>query len=157
MTAQYPSANTYYIAYFDFLSQSAQAIPSNAYLEYDEFIPIDSADFSGGIDLDGGIGNLRDFVANGSYIRDENDLRAHPFSDQSAYAKGQWYHRKFDMGAAAGGRDHQGSLPGHRHGQLEQRRALEPGGQLQRLFRQHQVHQRLRRHACWTSSATPPT
>ena len=102
MTAQYPNANTYYIAYFDFLSQSAQAIPSNAFLEYDEYLPFDQADFSGGVDLRAASATCAIVSTTGSYIRDQNYLRAHPFSDQSAYAKGRWYHRKFDMGAAAG-------------------------------------------------------
>jgi hypothetical protein len=105
LSAKFPTANTYTIAYFDFLSGAAQAIPSNAFLEYDVFVPADSADFDGGIDLGGNgagtIGDLRDFTtSSGNYIKDQNNLRAHPYSDLSLYAKGQWYHRKFDMGAA---------------------------------------------------------
>lgn len=104
ISSYYPLPNTYYIAYFDFLSQSAQTVPNNSYLEYDVYLPYDSADYSGGVDFTGSNwSNLRDFTSStGSYIRDQNYLRAHPFSDISPYAKGQWYHRKFDMGAAAG-------------------------------------------------------
>jgi len=104
LSSYFPNNNTYYIAYFDFLSQSAQSVPSSSYLEYDVYLPYDSADFSGGVDFTGtGWANLRDFTSSsGSYIRDQNYLRAHPYSDLSPYAKGQWYHRKFDMGAAAG-------------------------------------------------------
>ncbi|HXB98551.1 MAG TPA: hypothetical protein VNZ54_10905, partial [bacterium] len=103
----FPKANTYYIAYFDFLSSTAGiAVPSNSFLQFDEFIPADSAVQSGSLDFlfnGGSNNNLRDFqTATGQYIRDQNYLRAHPFSDLSAYAKGQWYTRKFDMGAVAG-------------------------------------------------------
>src|SRR6185369_508086 len=90
-------------AYYDFLSNSANTIPNYAFLEYDVFVPSDSADFSGSIDMGGtGLSNLRDYTFNSNYVRDQNYLRAHPFSDIGPYAKGQWYHRKFDMGAAGG-------------------------------------------------------
>ncbi|HTB33682.1 MAG TPA: hypothetical protein VK842_02355, partial [bacterium] len=82
-------------------------MPPNSFLQFDEFIPADSAVQSGSLDFtfNGATpkNNLRDFqTSSGQYIRDQNYLRAHPFSDVSAYAKGQWYTRKFDMGAAAG-------------------------------------------------------
>jgi len=111
LVANFPVANTYYIAYIDFLKvTTALAVPANSYLEFDEFIPADSAGFSGSVDMYSATGgswngkkDLRDFQSptTNEYIRDQNYLRAHPFSDVSAYAKGQWYHRRFDMGSAA--------------------------------------------------------
>ncbi|HXC62711.1 MAG TPA: hypothetical protein VNZ67_00055, partial [bacterium] len=48
----FPKANTYYIAYFDFLSSTAGiAVPSNSFLQFDEFIPADSAVQSGSLDF----------------------------------------------------------------------------------------------------------
>ena len=104
LSATFPQANQYYIAYFDFLSATAQAVPANSFLEYDVYIPADSAAQSAGIDFAfSGGKNLRDYQnANLQYLRDQNYLRAHPFSDLSAYAKGQWYHRKIDVGAVYG-------------------------------------------------------
>ncbi|HXC65401.1 MAG TPA: hypothetical protein VNZ67_13650, partial [bacterium] len=107
LTSGFPAANTYYIAYYDFLSLTAGvAVPANSFLQFDEFIPADSAVQSGSLDFvfsGGSNTNLRDYqTPSGQYIRDQNYLRAHPFSDLSAYAKGQWYTRKFDMGAVAG-------------------------------------------------------
>ena len=51
LASSYPSPNVYYIAYFDFMSGTASVVPNNSYLEYDVFLPVDSADFSGGVDF----------------------------------------------------------------------------------------------------------
>jgi hypothetical protein len=105
LSVSYSAAVTYSYAYVQF-GNSVQSIPNNAYLEYDVFIPTDSADFNGGFEMgynpDPGLPampNLRDYQApvTNLYARDQNFLRPHPFSDLGTYAKGQWYHRKFDM------------------------------------------------------------
>ncbi|HXB98646.1 MAG TPA: hypothetical protein VNZ54_11380, partial [bacterium] len=109
LTVSYTAANTYSDAYLQF-GNSSLTIPANARLEYDVFVPIDSADFNGAVDFgnvpsgSGAMTDLRDYQApsTGLYIRDQNYLRAHPYSDISPYAKGKWYHRVFDVGSAAG-------------------------------------------------------
>ena len=106
LAAEFPAENTYYISYFDFLkSATSITVPYNAFLEFDEFIPSDSATYAGSVDMYSSTwADLRDFTSpsTGEFIRDENYLRVHPFSDVNAFANGQWYHRKFDMGSAAG-------------------------------------------------------
>ncbi len=80
---------------------------SNYYLEYDVYIPeissnfYCSTEFQGG-SYPGGYSNMRDFgQTTQNYIRDQNAIRIHPSMDISTYAKGNWYHRKFDVSMLA--------------------------------------------------------
>src|ERR1700722_4027408 len=105
LTAYFPNPITYYISYYDFLKSASNiTVPNNCYLEFDEYLPVNSAAYAGSVDMYSTTwADLRDFTSStGEYIRDQNYLRVHPFSDVGNYAVGQWYHRVFDMGAAAG-------------------------------------------------------
>jgi len=81
---------------------------SNYYLEYDVYVPPISANFYCSTEFQNGVypapGNntMRDFAqTTQNYIRDQNGIRVHPSMDISAYAKGKWYHRKFDVSMLA--------------------------------------------------------
>ena len=81
---------------------------SNYYLEYDVYVPSISANFYCSTEFQNGTypppGNntMRDFgQSTQNYIRDQNAIRIHPSMDISAYAKGKWYHRKFDVSMLA--------------------------------------------------------
>lgn len=105
LTANMPTEDVYYISYFDFLKSATNiTVPNNCFLVFDEYLPNNSADYSGSIDMySASWADLRDYTSStGEYIRDQNYLRVHPYSDVAPYAQGQWYHRVFDMGAAAG-------------------------------------------------------
>ncbi|HXC64667.1 MAG TPA: hypothetical protein VNZ67_09925, partial [bacterium] len=48
LVVSYTAANTYCDAYLQFANSSV-TIPANARLEYDVYVPIDSADFNGAV------------------------------------------------------------------------------------------------------------
>ncbi len=104
LTSYLPSANLYQYIYLRVSAPANTAIPANAYLEYDVFMPSYNADFFTGADMAGAVfGTLRDYgQATQSYIKDQNAIRCHPSMDLSAYAGGTWYHRKFDIGVLSG-------------------------------------------------------
>lgn len=107
-TSNFPDASTYMYAYIDFEDTATdQVIPANCFLEYDVYIPNNSADFCHGIDMFGPnwVGPaLRDWIdsVTNDYIRDQNYLRAHPFEEMIPYGQGTWYHRQSDFSALAG-------------------------------------------------------
>ncbi len=81
---------------------------ANYYLEYDVYVPPFSSNFYCSTEFQNGTypspgGNdMRDWgQATQNYIRDQNGIRIHPSMDIAAYAKGKWYHRKFDLSGLA--------------------------------------------------------
>jgi len=95
LKSEYSAANTYEYTYL-FVVDDEFEIPENSFLEYDMFIPLDSASFTGGVDLVGGtLGNLRD-----KQVSDDKG-GAHPGS-APAGAKGNWCHRKIPLKGFAG-------------------------------------------------------
>ncbi|MCE5301263.1 MAG: Ig-like domain-containing protein, partial [Spirochaetia bacterium] len=104
LTSYLSTANKYQFVYILLNSPSAKIIPVNAFLEYDVYIPPDSASFYTGIDFAGSVlGNFRDFgQATQNYLIDQNGIRCHPSMDLSGRANGRWYHRKIDIGATGG-------------------------------------------------------
>ena len=97
LSARYTGANDYahvYVAVAD--SGEPRAIPPDAFLEYDLFIPLDSAGFSAGVDLLGGsLGDLRDERVSDSHGS------AHP-SNRVKAARGRWVHRRISLAEFAG-------------------------------------------------------
>lgn len=81
---------------------------ANRNLEYDVFVSDTSSNFYCSMefqdgDFPGGTDNMRDYgQATQNYIRDQNLIRIHPSMDIAAYAKGNWYHRKFDVSMLTG-------------------------------------------------------
>jgi hypothetical protein len=105
LTSYLPNASMYQFVYVKISAPANTAVPANAYLEYDVFMPSYNADFYTGTEFAGSWtgGQMRDFgAATHSYIIDQNGIRCHPSMDLSAYAAGQWYHRKFDISALSG-------------------------------------------------------
>ena len=96
-SAEYGDVNDYAHTYLSFVDEpNLIGIPDSSYLEYDFFIPLGNAGFSGAIDLMGGtLKALRD--------RRVGDALAssHPSATIKA-AKGAWCHRKIDLSPVAG-------------------------------------------------------
>ncbi len=76
---------------------SSYTIASGDHFVYDIYTKNGSGTHSGAVDLEGGLGNLRD-----SGIADQNGRNAHPNTDLSDVALNQWYHRDFDLSSKAG-------------------------------------------------------
>ena len=97
LSARYSGANDYahvYVAVVD--SGELLTIPPSSFLEYDLFLPLDSAGFSAGVDLLGGsLGDLRD-----KHTSDRHGP-AHP-SNMVKAAKGRWAHRRIGLAELAG-------------------------------------------------------
>lgn len=101
------TGNTYY---YDAFTDLQVTIAPGDRLVYDMLM--DSADARVGIDaitanLPTGLGgpynySLRDWGAQMSVIKDQNGLSVHPATDLGGRGVGSWYHREFDLSAAAG-------------------------------------------------------
>lgn len=91
LKSNYAQANSYEYTYM-YVTDEEQKIPEGSFLEYDIFIPKESAGINGGVDLTGGsVGNIRDKIG-----------APHPGQKIQDNQKGQWVHRKFDLGEVAG-------------------------------------------------------
>ena len=101
------TGNTYY---YDAFTDLAVTIAPGDRLVYDMLM--DSADARVGIDaitanlptgLEGPYNySLRDWGAQMSVVKDQNGLSIHPATDLGGRGVGSWYHREFDLSAAAG-------------------------------------------------------
>jgi len=102
LTSYLPTANEYSCVYVE-IANSAGTFPASAYLEYDVYIPTESASFYCGLEIMGPFGTMRDWgEATQNYIVDQNGIRCHPSFYIGDYARGRWYHRRFDIGTLAG-------------------------------------------------------
>lgn len=102
LTAKFNAADDYEFCYLNFIENEDEwSIPQDSFLEYDVFIPANSAGLTGGVDLSGGsLSTLRD---NGTQagVKDSDGNGPHP-SGSLEDAKGNWLHRKFDLKPIAG-------------------------------------------------------
>ena len=103
LTAYYGNANLYQGAYMR-IDDRDFSFTTNYFLNYDVFVPDYSSNFYCSTEFQNGTypapgpNYMRDFnETTQNYIRDQNAIRIHPSMDISAYAKGKWYRRVFDL------------------------------------------------------------
>jgi len=97
LEAAYDEANVHGHTYID-IWEGSIPVDAEGFLEFQIVMFSGNPTFRGTVDLhttDGA--TLRD-----SGAVDQNDLSAHPGTDLSQYARGQWYHRKISLAPLAG-------------------------------------------------------
>ena len=94
-----PAPDDYAYRYFDPSKSYAIVGGTEECLEFDEYLMLSNPAFAGGFDalLTGATGLVR----NTGWL-DQNNLGVNPSADLSARAKGQWYHRCFDIDSQDG-------------------------------------------------------
>ena len=108
LTSRLTAENTYAYCYVQAANMNFN-VANDTKLEYEVFVPDFSSNYYTSLEFTGSWAALnaagssqtgmRDLTFGGSYIADQNNIRIHPSMDISAYAKGRWYKRVFDIGA----------------------------------------------------------
>lgn len=134
------TGNTYY---YDAFTDQNVTIAAGDKLVYD--ILMDSANARVGIDaitnadpgnLDGWNYSLRDWGQQISVIKDQNGISIHPSSDLGGRGVGAWYHREFDLTAAAGATfikwslAYEGEIPGTFYTRFKEVYVLDKNGKV---------------------------
>lgn len=103
LTSYLTQPNHYEFCYIRIDDRNFTFTSTANYLEYDVYVPDYSSNFYCSTEFQDGVypgdGNdMRDYgQTTQDYIKDQNGIRIHPSMDISIFAKGKWYHRKFDV------------------------------------------------------------